>query len=68
MHVISLREAEKFEARYYFKIAKDFLREGGLAGRGVDLGNRKGYSREGDLFQLSPSYGPLAIPRSFDNQ
>jgi len=25
-HVISLRRAEKYEARYYLKIAKDYLK------------------------------------------
>ena len=28
MHVISLREAEKYEARYYFKTAEEYLRKG----------------------------------------
>ena len=28
MHIISLRKAEKYETRYYFEAAKDFLREG----------------------------------------
>ncbi len=28
MHVISLRKAEKYEARYYFEIAQDFFRKG----------------------------------------
>ena len=28
MHVISLREAEKYEARYYFEAAKEYFRKG----------------------------------------
>ncbi|MHB8744852.1 MAG: BrnT family toxin [Sulfuricaulis sp.] len=28
MHIISLRKAEKYEARYYFKTAKDYFRQG----------------------------------------
>lgn len=28
MHVISLREAEPYEARYYFETAKDYFRKG----------------------------------------
>ena len=28
MHVISLRRAEKYEARYYFKTAEEHLRQG----------------------------------------
>ena len=28
IHIISLRRAEKYEARYYFEIAKDHFREG----------------------------------------
>lgn len=28
MHVISLRKAEKYEARYYFEVAKDYFRKG----------------------------------------
>jgi len=28
IHVISLRRAEKYEARYYFEIAKDHFRKG----------------------------------------
>jgi len=28
MHIISLRRAEKYEARYYFEIAKDHFRKG----------------------------------------
>ena len=28
MHVISLRKAEKYEARYYFEVAEDFFRKG----------------------------------------
>ena len=27
MHIISLRKAEKYEARYYFEVAKDHLRK-----------------------------------------
>ncbi len=27
MHVISLRKAEKYEARYYFEVAQDFFRK-----------------------------------------
>ena len=26
MHIISLRRAEKYEARYYFEIAKDYFK------------------------------------------
>jgi len=25
-HIISLRRAEKYEARYYFKVAKDYFK------------------------------------------
>jgi uncharacterized DUF497 family protein len=28
IHIISLRRAEKYEARYYFKTAEDYLRKG----------------------------------------
>ncbi len=28
MHVISLRKAEKYEARYYFKTAEEYFRKG----------------------------------------
>ncbi|MHB8622744.1 MAG: BrnT family toxin [Sulfuricaulis sp.] len=28
MHIISLRKAEKYEARYYFKTAEDYFRQG----------------------------------------
>ena len=28
MHIISLRKAEKYEARYYFKTAEDYFRKG----------------------------------------
>ena len=28
MHIISLRRAEKYEARYYFEVAKDHFRKG----------------------------------------
>src|SRR5262245_10455919 len=28
MHVISLRKAEKYEARYYFEVAQNFFRKG----------------------------------------
>jgi uncharacterized DUF497 family protein len=28
MHVISLRKAEKYEARYYFEVAEDHFRKG----------------------------------------
>ena len=28
MHVISLRKAEKYEARYYFETAKEYFRKG----------------------------------------
>jgi uncharacterized DUF497 family protein len=28
MHIISLRRAERYEARYYFETAKDYLRKG----------------------------------------
>ncbi len=28
MHVISLRKAEKYEARYYFEVAQEFFRKG----------------------------------------
>lgn len=28
MHIISLRKAEKYEARYYFEVAKDRFRKG----------------------------------------
>ena len=28
IHIISLRRAEKYEARYYFEIAKDYFRKG----------------------------------------
>ncbi len=28
MHVISLRKAEKYEARYYFEVAEDFFHKG----------------------------------------
>lgn len=28
MHVISLRRAEKYEARYYFETAEDYFRKG----------------------------------------
>jgi uncharacterized DUF497 family protein len=28
MHVISLRKAEKYEARYYLETAEDYLRKG----------------------------------------
>jgi uncharacterized DUF497 family protein len=28
MHVISLRRAEKYEARYYFKTAEEYFRKG----------------------------------------
>ncbi len=28
MHVISLRKAEKYEARYYLEVAQDFFRKG----------------------------------------
>ena len=27
MHVISLRKAEKYEARYYFKVAQEYFRK-----------------------------------------
>jgi uncharacterized DUF497 family protein len=28
MHIISLRQAEKHEARYYFEVAEDYFRKG----------------------------------------
>lgn len=28
MHIISLRKAEKHEARYYFEVAEDYFRQG----------------------------------------
>jgi len=28
MHIISLRRAEKYEARYYFETAEDYFRKG----------------------------------------
>jgi uncharacterized protein len=28
MHVISLRKAEKYEARYYFEVAQEYFRKG----------------------------------------
>jgi uncharacterized DUF497 family protein len=28
MHIISLRKAEKYEARYYFEVAQDYFRKG----------------------------------------
>ena len=56
MHVISLREAEKYEARYYFETAEEYFRKGRRRRQSSVVG---GHARH-----TGPSPGPWAAKGS----